>query len=74
MIILSYSDWHSKYGEEIVDEVTYLLEALPYGLGECIDLEYHLSDILEEAYCDYVSDAEDRAYDEYRDSLLDLGD
>lgn len=72
--MMSYSDWCDYNAQRIIDECEDWIDNAPYGLGSFLHIEDHIQDVLEDAYEDYVSELQDRAYDEYRDSLLDLED
>lgn len=72
MRVLSYEDWFDKIGSDYASFIENWLEKRPLGISLQSLGIYDLSDFVNEkileAYEDYISDFEDRAYDEYKDS------
>ena len=71
MRVLSYEDWFDKSGENYADFIENWLERRPSGITLQSLGIYDLSDFVNEkvleAYEDYVSDFEDRAYENFKD-------
>ena len=74
MRMLSYDEWFNKYGADYGDLVQDWLERRPSGISlkqlKIWDIDDFVQEAILDAYEDYVSDFEDRAYDEIRDERL----
>lgn len=68
MRILCYEDWYNKTGNQLEKYYEEWLEEAPEGVY--VEELPEVQEYLEDMYESYVSEFEDRAYDEYRDSLL----
>lgn len=72
MRVLDYNDWVEKDGYDYGEVIQNWLEQRPSGITlqslGIYDLDDFIQDKIEEAYEDYLSECEDMAYDEYKDS------
>jgi len=71
--MLSYKDWYDKIGYKIDEEVLNWLNDAPSYVNlrdmAIYDVREYVEEILNSEYESYISDIDDRAYDEYKDSL-----
>lgn len=72
----TFKEWFDEQGYEKFDEVLEWLEEAPdtVDLGallDGVDIEQYAYEVVENVYDGICGDYEGRAYDEYRDSLLD---
>lgn len=70
--VLDYADWVEKEGYDYGEVIAEWLERRPsrvslYSLG-IYDMDDFIQDKIEEAYEEYLSEYEDRAYNEYKES------
>ena len=72
MRVLSYEDWFDNHGTYYADFIASWLEERPSGITLRSLNIYDLSDFINEkvleAYEDYISDFEDRAYENFKES------
>ena len=72
MRVLNYDDWVEKDGYEYGEIIEEWLAVRPNGISlttlGIYDLDDFIQDKIEEAYEEYLSECEDRAYNEYKDS------
>ena len=70
--VLDYNDWVEKDGYDYGEIIQNWLEVRPSGISlqtlGIYDLDDFIQDKILEAYEEYLSEYEDRAYDEYKDS------
>ena len=68
--VLDYNDWVEKEGYDYGEVIQNWLERRPSGISlqnlGIYDLNDFIQDKIEEAYEEYLSECEDRAYDEYK--------
>lgn len=69
-MIQSYDDWFNYCGYKLQEELEDWVWNCPTSFFD--DGLVDIQQILEDEYESYVGEAEDRAYDEYKDSLLDI--
>ena len=73
MRVLDYDVWLEKYGYDYGDTIQNWLENRPNislrSLG-IFDIDDYVQEQILEAYEDYLSECEDRAYEEFRDERL----
>lgn len=71
--MLSYKDWYDKIGYKIDEEVLNWLNDAPSYVNlrdmAVYDTREYVEEILNSEYESYICDIDDRAYDEYKDSL-----
>ena len=74
MKVLDYDVWFDKYGADYGDLVQDWVSSRPAGIGlkqlGIWDLDDFIQDMILQAYEDYVSECEDRAYESFRDERL----
>jgi len=72
MRVLDYNDWVEKEGYDYGEVIQNWLERRPNGVSlqnlGIYDMDDFIQDKILEAYEEYLSTLEDRAYDEYKES------
>lgn len=66
---MCYDDWYHHFGYKIEEDIQDWLNSCPSSF---IEIDYFdIQDILDSEFESLIGELEDRAYDEYKDSLLD---
>ena len=72
MRVLSFDEWFDNHGTYYADFIQYWLEERPSGISlqslGVYDMDDFINEKVLEAYEDYVSDFEDRAYENFKES------
>lgn len=72
MRVLSFDEWFDKYGSDYGNFIASWLEERPSGISlqslNIYDMDDFINEKVLEAYEDYVSDFEDIAYENFKES------